>query len=711
MTSVGVLFDIEALGDGLYGYAAYKLLFVALGPQRLFGCSLSDGDVSNRYYCIAIESDDPRQIAEIRMILTNGVASGLLSPSARFVDGSRVDRLPLVRAAYISESGEMTLCTTGWLTLAWKEAAEEKQGTAVPRTSDGQENKQDNKTAAAPGITRTATLNENPALSTKTIDSPAQPSSRPAGSGEYESGQVLGGKYLIRAVYKGGMGLVYIVDSLTSLQEGKSLILALKTYQNHFLWDEEAIRRFEREATQWIDLDPHPHIVLAFLVERIEGRPYLWLEYIDGESLADRLARIRPGTAEAINLAIQFTRGIRHAYEKHGLIHRDIKPANCLITHEGVLKIADFGLSKFRAEALARVDSSPAQTPSSTQAGVRVGTPAYMPPEAIRNPSKADIRGDIYSFGVMFHEMLTGRPLFQGPDVLIQQLDICPAAPSALNPDVPRELDEIALKCLEKDPGRRFASFADLEAALEQVGRLFDGAIPKSLKSASIQPWGRQFMKAFTLMEFGKYEEAVGVFRDVLASAPAEAEAHNNLGLCLAQLGRLEEACACVKRAVELKPDYPEASSNLGGYLGQLGQFEQGIAACDRAIAIKPGWAEAHANRGANLTGLGRFDEAAVCFDRALQADPEYWKAYVMSAESLARRGERPEKVLARVEKALGIHPRDAGALAIAAACLNDLGREGDADHYLGKAETIDPNHPMVRRVKEVLLKRQREEN
>jgi tetratricopeptide (TPR) repeat protein len=499
------------------------------------------------------------------------------------------------------------------------------------------------------------------------------------------------------------MGLVYIVDSLTSLQEGKSLILALKTFQDRFLWEEAAIRCFEREATQWIDLDPHPHIVMAFLVERIEGRPYLWLEYIDGESLTDRLARGRLSPAETINLAIQFGRGMRHAYEKHGLIHRDIKPANCLITREGVLKIADFGLSKFRAEALARVDVSPTQPPASSQAGLLVGTPAYMPPEAIRGSAKVDIRGDIYSFGVMFHEMLTGRPLFRGPDVLAQQLNIHPPAPSTLNPDVPRELDEIVLTCLHKDPGRRFASFADLEAALERIGRQLEGAIPQSPKSAPIQPRGRQFMKAFTLMEFGKYEEAIAAFRDVLASAPAEAEAHNNLSFCLAQSGRLEEACTSARRSVELKPTYAEAWANLGGYLGRLGQFEQGIIACDRAIAVRPEWAEAQANRGANLTGLGHFEEAEVCFDRALQANPRYWKAYIMAAESLARRGGKPEKILALVEQALAIHPRDAGALALAAACLKDLGREKEADHHLSKAETINPDHPIVRRVKEIL--------
>jgi len=526
-----------------------------------------------------------------------------------------------------------------------------------------------------------------------------------AGAEDHARGDIIGQRYRVQRVYRGGMGLVYIVENLAGLQQEKSLALALKTFQNRFLWDEEANRRFEREAMQWINLELHPHIVFAFLVERIEGRPYLWLEFVDGESLAERMARRPPGVMETINLALQFSRGMRHAYEKHGLIHRDIKPANCLLTKEGVLKICDFGLSKLRAEMLARGGGSFRYSAVSTQAGVLVGTPAYIPPEAIRNADKADIRGDVYSFGVMLYEMLTGRPLFRGPDVLAQQMKVNPAAPSTINADVPHALDLFVLKCLEKAPERRFASFADVEVELEKIGGQLGGAMPKYERPVSIPEWGREFMKAYTLMEFGKPEEAAAAFRHILESAPREAEVHNNLGLCLAQSGRLGEACESTRRAVDLKPDYAEAWANLGGYLGRRGLFAKGIEACDRAIAVKPRWAEAHANRGANLAGLGRFEEAAACFERALRANPKYWKANIMAAESLARSGGKPEEVLRLVERALEINPKDAEGLAMAAACLNDLGRRSDAERYLGLAEAVGPDSPLVRRVGEVMRK------
>ena len=210
-------------------------------------------------------------------------------------------------------------------------------------------------------------------------------------------------------------------------------------------------------------------------------------------------------------------------------------------------------------------------------------------------------------------------------------------------------------------------------------------------------------MKAYTLMEFGRLEEAIAAFRRVLESEPREAEAHNNLGLCLALSGRLEDACVSTKRAVDLRPDYAEAWANLGGYLGRLGRYLEGIEACDRAVALKPGWAEAHANKGVNLSGLGRFKEASECFDRALQADPGYWKACLMAAESLARQGAAAEEILPLVERGIAINPKDAGGLAMAAACLSDLGRSVEAERYLGLAIAVDRNHVLVSKVWEAL--------
>jgi tetratricopeptide (TPR) repeat protein len=330
-----------------------------------------------------------------------------------------------------------------------------------------------------------------------------------------------------------------------------------------------------------------------------------------------------------------------------------------------------------------------------------------MPPEAIQDSANVSTQSDIYSFGIMFHEMLTGSPVFLKADVLKQHLHEIPAAPSSINPEVPKQLDEIVLRCLEKDPADRFDSFAELEAALVKVAAKFTGAIPDLPEQVLIPERMLWFMKAFTLMEFDRYEEAIDAYKEVLAQDPKDEESYNNMALCLAETRRFEESCKYAIQAVELKPDYVEAWANLGGVLSKLARYDEGIAACDRAIALDPNWAEGHANRGANLTQMGRFGDALACFDRALEADPKYWKAYLMAAEAKARWGESPEEILASVEKALEINPREANGLALASACFNDLGRRREAEHYLELAKSVDPDNSLVHAVEELIHKKQ----
>lgn len=709
MPSIGVLFDISVLGDGLYGHAAYRALFAAMTPRRLAGCELSDGDVGSQYYCITIESDDVQQLAEARRLLAQSNALGLNPEPRRFLTGEQVDQLALVRAAYVTREGELARCQTPWLKDAW-EAAHPAPTPPPPSESAG------------PG---TATVSEAAASDTSSIDSgealpptvrvPSETAlERPMGPRQYLPGQIVGGKYYIRAVHKGGMGLVYIVDVLSSLRAGSATVLALKTFQDRFLWNEDAISRFEREAMRWTALDIHPHVVTAMLVERLEGRPYIWLEYVDGQSLADRMADRPIDVASCIELSIQFVRGMRHAYERHGLLHRDIKPANCMLTRDGVLKIADFGLSKFRAELLTHTaDAGPSPgfpfPPSSSDPGARAGTPAYMPPEVILDPVRVDTRGDIYSFGVMLHEMLAGRPLFRGPNiasVLQQHLHAHVVAPGSFNSAVPPELDAVVLACLEKDPGRRYSTFGDLELALEPIAARLLGSLPALPPHGSVGVSGKLFLRAFTLMEFGRHAAAVDTWHELLRLTPDEAEAHNNVAVCLAELGQLQDACAAARRAIELKPEYAEALANLGGFLGRLGRFQEGVAACDRAIAINPDWAEGYANRGANLVGLLHFEQAAASFEQTLRVDPKYWRAHVLAAEALARRGCPPAEVLAQVRRALHIHPREPTALAMTAACLDDLGEENEADQYLSLAEAVAAHDPLVLRIGEAIRRK-----
>jgi tetratricopeptide (TPR) repeat protein len=683
LPSIGILFDIQALGSALYGRSAYEILFEIIGGPLLSGCRLSDGDVNAQEYCIALQCEDAARLAEMRRLLAASTRLGLSASDRRLLTGEQVEQLPLVTAARFNSSGDLSDCETFWVRDAWERAS--RSGTLLGPSSPAG--------GPATASVRGGTLDETGTVE-RSVEAHQAARSVAAGPREYVPGQTIAGRYHVRAVRKGGMGIVYIVDDIPSLRSDHARVFALKTFQERFLWSEEVIQRFEAEAMSWTELTLHPHVVTALIVERIEGRPYLWLEYVDGESLAERLSRGGLDVATVLHLALQFTRGMRHVAERHGVVHRDIKPANCMLTRTGTLKIADFGLSRLRAELAQAEGHGPTE-----QANARIGTPAYMSPEVILDTARADTRTDIYAFGVMLHEMLTGRGLFRGPRILEQHLHAVPVAPSAVNARVPQDLDNIALKCLEKDPGRRFQTFAEVEAAFELVARRVLGTVPGLPDTPEISMEGRLFLRAFTLMEFGRYTDAVNEWQRLRVLTPKEAEVHNNLALCLAELGDLDGAMASARQAVALRPGYVQAWSNLGGFLGRVGAFDEGLSACDHAIACNSAWAEAHANRGANLAALDRFPEALRCFEEALRLDPRYWKAHVMSAECLAREGRPPDEVLAHVQRALEIHPRDAEALAVAAACLEDLARPDDADRQLALAESIFPDHPLVRRV------------
>lgn len=527
--------------------------------------------------------------------------------------------------------------------------------------------------------------------------------------GEYSQGDILAGQYRVLRVCRGGMGVVYIVEDIAS---AKPLRMALKTFQRRYLFDNSAVQRFEKEATNWVKLEFHPAIVYAAYVQTVEAMPYIFLEFVNGESLAERLSRNKLEIEDILRISLHFCAGMRYAVEKHSLIHRDIKPGNMLLRDDGVLKITDFGLSKLQSELAEQanrhagvpIDPDMMQTVSNvfrTASGFCVGTPAYISPEAVTKPSEVDTRADIYSFGIVLYEILTGTRPFKGPNILQQQLL---ARPPIVH-TIPLWLRDILFACLEKDPKHRFQSFRELESALEDVASEhcdFRGVVAHTPSVAeSYYP----FFKGFTLMQFGKFDDAIAYFSRVLSIEPKDAESHNNIAVCLAKLSRLKEAKEHLNQAVTLKPDYPEAWANLGDLCGQIGLFHEGMDACDRAILLKPEWAEAHSNKGANLLELGQFDQAIASFQEAIKLDPNYWKAYVRMAQAHLRHGQT-ETALALAEKALLINPREAFVLAMAAACLEELGRIGEARDYLLRSIELDPGDETVRAFRELWIRK-----
>ncbi len=259
----------------------------------------------------------------------------------------------------------------------------------------------------------------------------------------------------------GGMGVVYRARHLKLNRTVAIKMLLAGGYAGT-----QELDRFRREAES-IAAICHPNIVQVFDAGECDGHPYFVMEYVEGGTLAERLdGQPRPVRDAASTVAI-LARAV-HAAHAGGVMHRDLKPANILITADGTLKIADFGLAR-RSDQLER-------TGSLTLTGAHLGTPSYMSPEQAAGVATAFCPLlDIYALGVMLYELLTGRPPFLGEnsvETLRQVTFDEPVPPSRLNPKVPRDLQTICLKCLQKDPARRYGSAVDLA---EDLGRFLSG--------------------------------------------------------------------------------------------------------------------------------------------------------------------------------------------------------------------------------------------
>jgi serine/threonine-protein kinase len=258
-----------------------------------------------------------------------------------------------------------------------------------------------------------------------------------------------------RELGRGGMGVVY-----WAWQTNLRRVVALKMVLAGGQPEAEAVARFHTEAEAVARL-AHPNIVQIHEVGQYQGRPYMALEYVDGGSLAQKLAGTPLPARPAARLLETLARAV-HAAHQRGVAHRDLKPGNVLLTADSVPKITDFGLAKLLAPGEA----------VQTQTGNVLGTPSYMAPEQAQGLSKAvGPAADVYALGAILYEMLTGRPPFKAETPLATILQVRlvePVPPSRLQPQLPRDLNTICLKCLAKEPARRYGSAEALAADLER---------------------------------------------------------------------------------------------------------------------------------------------------------------------------------------------------------------------------------------------------
>jgi len=297
------------------------------------------------------------------------------------------------------------------------------------------------------------------------------------------AGAKLGPYKILSALGAGGMGEVY---RATDTKLGRDV--ALKVLPAEMACNSERLARFQREARAVASLN-HPHIVTLYSVEESDGVPFLTMEYVPGESLDRRIPQGGLQVSQMIEIARALAEALVAAHEK-GIIHRDLKPANIMLTPESRVKILDFGLAKETGST--KPDDA---TVDQTQVGSIVGTPSYMSPEQVLGRA-VDGRTDIFSLGLVLHEMATGRRAFQATtsaELVSAVLRDTPPVVTDVRPELPAELGRLIRRCIEKDPKHRWQTARDVANELrdlEQVRRQIVAPAPeRSGPSVAVMPF------------------------------------------------------------------------------------------------------------------------------------------------------------------------------------------------------------------------------
>ncbi len=558
-----------------------------------------------------------------------------------------------------------------------------------------------------------------------------------------KKGDVIAGKYEVqRLLGKGGFGVVYLVQ----LRETGEAF-ALKTFKDELMANPAAHEAFKKEALVWVNLERHPFILPALWVEEVHhgrtatadesgklifaarhaqevsGRLFVVMDYVAADAqgranLGDYLAGGPLDKNQVLKWGIQFCLGMEHA-RAHGVeCHRDIKPANIMITQDGTLKVTDFGLAIATEAAWREASDRVGSAVMSGKDGdfgfsvmqadgkLTCGTPGYIAPEVYRSEG-ANIRSDIYSFGLVLWQMAAGSrvPPFNVPwrsDMETYMRAIYEEQMAGRVSRMNGSLGSVIARCLRPRHSERYGTFQELRAALEPIleqrtGQRFE--VPDvGGKTASF--WNN---KGGSLAALGRHEEAIRCYDEALAIDRSAIQVLNNKGSALSALGRSEEAIGCYDKALAIDSRFIMALHNKGRDLHILGQHEEAIRCYDKALSIDSRDTEAWLSKGSVLTSRSQHENALVCYDRALAIDPKNLDACYNKGLSLLKLGKDAEAV-ASFDRALGINPLFEMAWVNKGNVLATHGRYEDAVACCDKAIAVNSRNTDTFTTKATLL-------
>ena len=444
-----------------------------------------------------------------------------------------------------------------------------------------------------------------------------------------------------------------------------------------------ARRRFRREGRALLRLW-HPYVVDVKDVGEVGGQPYLVMEFLAGESLADRLEAEGPlPVAEAVELTLRLADALGHAHAR-GVLHRDVKPDNVVIDATGAPRLTDFGLTRDLA--------GPSVSGSAlTVRGRGMGTPGFWPSE--QAAGDLDALGpptDVYGLGATLVALLTGEPPHGEPESLAQALALAGEAappPSRRRPEISPALDAVCLRALAVDPGDRYPDMGAFAAALGEAARSPAAAGPGQVRGrllgvallvlvgvaagVAAVTWGRRgpapsapagvdpdsvealLAAARALVDAGEIEEALETARRAVELHPDDGDALATRGLLRGQVGDPEGMLVDLQGARELDlADPTRVYVNLGLAYMQLGDPDQALQHMNDAVARYPDLYDVHFNRGLLHESRGEIEEAFRDYRRAVELDPGQPNAWVNRSHLYAAHGD-PQQALADAHRAL----------------------------------------------------------